>query len=165
MALSFFETDHALELAPPPARFGADRRAHARVAVMKSAKILFGTALCQGVINCRILDESEQGFRVDFGCFIKLPEEFTVEVRGARYLAKCAWSAGTEAGLSLQGYQAIPADLARQMSNIAEQLRTQGLVPAYQALRAAGFFNDIELRRAAEDAQAAQLRLERLLTV
>ncbi len=165
MAIPFFEADHSLDIAASSSRLSVDRRASTRVAVVKSAKILFGTTLSQGVIDCRVLDESEQGLRVDLGCFIKLPEEFTVEVRGGRYLAKCAWSAGTEAGLALHGYKFSPSEFARQMSDIAEQMRTQGLGPAYKSLRNVGFFNDVELHRAADEAQAAMSKLEQLLLV
>ena len=141
----------------------AERRDTARNKVIKSAKLVFGAA--HSVYDCLVLDESAGGALIDLGAMIALPERLTIQFNnGAAYPAERRWAAGTKAGLRFTGGQIISDDAAQRMHKIAGILQVQGLPIAMQLLRSARFLDNAELRRAAEEAEAAFIRLERFLT-
>jgi hypothetical protein len=142
----------------------ADRRNASRVPVIKSGKISIGSGGSQGVYNCLVLDESQSGVLVDLGTLVNLPEEVTLHMNaGATYLARRCWSAGTKAGLAFIGGQIVTGETAARMRKIGDVLQAQGVLPAIATLRSARFFDHIELRRAAEEAEAAYFRFEAIL--
>jgi hypothetical protein len=148
-----------------PAAILAERRNAARIPVIKSAKIACGEGASKGVFNCLVLDESDKGVLVDLGTLVNLPDEVTLQFGGgATYVARRRWSAGTKAGLEFVGAQVITGETALRMMKLADILLTQGTIAAVSTLRASRFFDHAELRRAAEEAEAAYLRLEAILT-
>lgn len=150
--------DHPTAAAGDP----AERRTTRRKPALKSAKVLIGPA--ESVHNCLVLDKSAGGVLIDLGAVIRLPDEVTLQLaNGARYLARCRWSAGTKAGLEFAGAPIVSDEMALRMGKIVSILRTQGLEAAMATLRFARFFDNPELRRVAEEAEAAQARLVAVL--
>jgi hypothetical protein len=146
----------------PPGMGGIERRTARRNPVIKSARLVFHKA--GAVHDCLVLDESTGGVLVDLGGMIKVPHEVTIQfTNGASYLAQKRWASGTKAGLSFSGGQVVSDETALRMRAVAEILHAQGLPAAMSTLRAARFFDHGELRRAAEDAEAAFARFERTL--
>ncbi len=140
----------------------AERRSAPRSPVIKSAKLVFGDASV--VYDCLVLDESTGGVMVDLGTMIKVPEEVTIRFSGgAAYRAQRCWTAGTRAGLKFDGSQIVTQETALRMKKTAEILEIQGLPAAMQTLRVGRFFDNAELRRAAEEAEAAMARLQTVL--
>jgi len=143
----------------------AERRFSSRLPVIKSAKIIVGSGASQSIFNCLILDESPTGVLIDLGTLIILPAEVTLQMNGGgTYLTRRCWGMGTRAGLEFVGGQIISADTANRMQKVAELLESQGVGAAVGTLRSSRFFDHAELRRAAEDAEAAYARLEAILT-
>lgn len=154
--------DHA-EGAPNHATL-AERRNTSRVPVIKSAKIITGGEINQGVLNCLVLDQSATGVLVDLGAVFALPEEMTLHMTGgATYKARRCWAVGTKAGLAFQGPQLLSTETAELMAQLGRLLQMQGLPSVMAALRAKRFFENEEVRSAAEAAEAAYLRLEAVL--
>jgi hypothetical protein len=140
----------------------ADRRKHARERVLKAAKIIFGGG--DSVFNCLVLDESPDGIFVDLGAIVALPPEVTVQYgSGAAFRAQRRWSTGSKVGFQFIGPQIITHETARRMQVVAEIMKNHGLPAAMQTLRVAQFFDNAELRRAAEAAEAATRRLDAVL--
>lgn len=143
----------------------SERRNASRVPVIKSAKISVGLGGSQGIYNCLVLDESQSGVLVDLGTMVSLPDEVTLHMNsGATYLARRCWSAGTKAGLAFIGGQVVTGETVMRMRKMADVLQAQGTIAAVATLRAARFFDHAELRRAAEEAEAAYFRLEAILS-
>jgi hypothetical protein len=141
-----------------------ERRAVIRVPVINSAKILLGRGFGQGVLDCLVLDETATGVMVELGALVPLPDELTIRMTGgATYQAQRCWNIGTKAGLQFLGGQVVTGETALRMLKIADLLQNQGLIAAVATLRAARFFDHLELRRAAEDAEGAFLRFEEIL--
>jgi len=140
----------------------AERRQARRNPVIKTAKLIFTAA--GTVHNCLVLDESPGGVLVDLGVMIQVPDDVTIQFgNGATFLARRRWTAGTKSGLNFTGAQIISDEVALRMKRVADILRAQGLEAAIATLRAARFFDNIELRRAAEDVEAANARFEAAL--
>jgi hypothetical protein len=133
--------------------------------VLKSAKISVGVDGSHGVFNCLVLDESETGVLVELERFVILPEEVTLQMTsGAIYRARRCWSAGGKVGLAFIGGPLITEETAARMRKIGEVMRGHGVPAAVSTLRAARFFDHAELRRIAEEAEAAFLRFEAVLS-
>jgi hypothetical protein len=155
----------ALDPADAAAVALAERRHGSRVPVIKSAKIVVGEGGIQGVFDCLVLDESPGGLLVDIGALVSLPEQVTVRMNGgASYVARRCWSVGTKLGLEFIGAQVMTGETALRMMKIADVLHNQGVGQAVATLRTARFFDHLELRRAAEEAEVAWKRLESVLT-
>ncbi len=143
----------------------AERRNGSRVPVIKSAQLSLGPGGEKGVLDCLVLDESPGGVLVDVGTLIALPPQVTVRMSsGATYHARSCWVKGTKVGLEFVGGQVIAGETALRMMKIADILHNQGVGVAVGTLRVARFFDHLELRHAAEEAEASVLRLEALLT-
>lgn len=142
----------------------ADRRNAARVPVIKSAKIIAGGEVNQSIYNCLVLDESAAGVLVDLGAMFSLPEEVSLHMTGgASYKARRCWAVGTKMGLAFIGPQMMSADTMEKLAQLGRMMQSQGLPATLAALRAQRFFESEELRRAAENAEAAYHRLETVL--
>jgi hypothetical protein len=167
MPLQLAETSHPpAHVAMLPsildAKAADDRRKARRNPVIKSAKIIFGSS--GAVHDCLVLDESTGGVMADLGTMIKVPDEVTIQFAGgASFLARRQWSNGTKIGLHFTGTQIISHETALRMKKVADILRAHGLMAAIGTLRAARFFDNTELRRAAEDVEAANARFEAAL--
>lgn len=139
-----------------------DRRSALRSPVIRGVKLALGAG--QSVLDCLVLDESATGIMVDLGALVPLPEEVTVHLQGgASYRARRRWMAGTKAGLEFLGAKVAVNETAQRMHKLADLLHTQGPLAVVGTLRAARYFDQAELRRAADEAEAAYLRLEALL--
>jgi hypothetical protein len=143
---------------------GRERRATNRVPVLKSARLIVGADPNSYVYDCLVLDETPNGLMIDLGALVDLPAEFTIRLQGGTYLVRKCWSAGTKTGLHFEGNQIITKEAASRMIKIAEIMHDQGVAAACATLRGARYFDQDELRRAAEAAEAACLRLEAMLT-
>jgi hypothetical protein len=140
----------------------ADRRKHARTRVLKAAKVI--TPGGHSVFNCLVLDESEEGVFVDLGGVIPIPDAVTIQfASGAAFPAIRRWSAGTKCGFEFSGPQLISHETASRMNVVAEILTNHGISAACEALSRSEFFNNDELRKIAEDAHLAYIRLEMAL--
>jgi len=147
---------------PVPSDNPADRRKHTRDRVLKSAKVI--TPGGHSVFNCLVLDESSEGVFVDFGGLLTIPEEVTIQfASGAAFPAVRRWSAGGKCGFEFSGPQIISHETANSMHVIAEILNRHGMQAAFDALRKANFFDNLELRKMAESAHIAHVRLEAAL--
>jgi hypothetical protein len=141
----------------------ANRRRHAREKVLRAAKVIFGSG--DSIYNCLVLDESQEGIFVDMGAVVSLPPEVTVQFStGAAFRAARRWSTGSKVGFQFVGPQIITHEMAQRMQVVAEILQNHGMTAAMQTLRVAQFFDNAELRRAAEAADTAMKRLEMLLS-
>ncbi len=142
----------------------AERRQTPRQPVIKSAKIITGPDVNQGIYNCLVLDESPTGVLVDLGAIFGLPEEMSLHMTGgASYKARRCWAVGTKAGLAFIGSQMLSADTVEKLAQLGRMMQAQGLPATMAALRAQRFFDSAEVRHAAETAEAAYLRLEAAL--
>ena len=157
---------------PPPALNTSDttqstlseRRTASRIPVIKSAKLIVGEGYSQGIYNCLVLDESLGGVLLDLGAVFSIPDEVTLQLTaGATRRARRCWAVGTKVGLEYIGEQLISSEAAQEMAEIAKLIRAQGLPAGMAAMRAQRFFSHEELRRAAEEAEAAYYRLEAML--
>ena len=152
-----------VEHAPAPPVL-QERRGALRLPVIKSAKIVTSADGGQSVYNCLVLDESAAGVLVDLGAMFSLPEEMTLHMTGgATYRARRCWAVGTKAGLAFIGPQTMSGETAEKLAQLGGMLRAQGLPATLAALRSQRFFENEEVRRAAEAAEAAYLRLEAVL--
>jgi len=140
----------------------ANRRKHPRDRVLKAAKVI--TPGGHSVFNCLVLDESSEGVFVDFGGLMTIPDEVTIQfASGAAFPAVRRWSAGGKCGFEFSGPQIISHETANSMHVIAEILNRHGMQAAFEALRKANFFDNSELRKFAESAHAAHVKLEAAL--
>jgi hypothetical protein len=145
------------------AGFGEERRASPRSPVIRSAQLVFDQS--NVVYDCLVLDESAGGVMIDLGAMIKVPEDVTIRFNsGGAFPAQRRWASGTRAGFKFTGAQIISQETALRMKKAADILEIQGLGPAMQMLRTVRFLDNEELRRAAEDAESAMLRLQAVLT-
>jgi hypothetical protein len=139
-----------------------ERRQVSRRPVIRSAKLICGPG--EGVFDCLVLDQSAAGVLIDMGTMLELPTELTIHFNsGGAFLARKAWAAGTKAGLNLLGSQVLSEETALRMKQAADLLTMQGLLPVVTTLRSARFLDHGELRRVAEDAEAAFMRLQHFL--
>jgi len=142
---------------------GADRRRETREKVLRAAKVIFGGG--DSIYNCLVLDESKEGVFVDMGAVVSLPPEVTVQFgTGAAFRAARRWSTGSKIGFQFVGPQIITHEMAQRMKVVSEILQNHGMAAAMQTLRVAQFFDNAELRRAADAADTAVKRLEMILS-
>ena len=77
----------------------AEMRRTKRVATSHSGRLAYG-GLDPGVVNCRILDLSETGVRVETNVTLNpIPEYFSVEFCGIYCRVRRCWANGREIGL------------------------------------------------------------------
>lgn len=142
---------------------GAERRKQLRVKVLKGAKIIGDTG--RTIFDCLVLDESSGGALVEMGALVPLPSEVTIQFSsGAKYRAEPRWTAGTKYGLRFVGPQIVSQETSNRLKSVGEILSNQGLPAAMETLRLLRFFDNSELRRIAEDAEAAHTRLDSVLS-
>jgi PilZ domain-containing protein len=137
-----------------------DKRLSIRQAVLKAAQITFD----QSVVDCLVLDISETGARVRTAAVVPVPEQVTLRLRGgAIFSAVRCWSRGMEIGLSLETAAALGEESARVAWRVYEMIRATTLAEPQRILGGHGYFDDMALRAAAEDAEAGLRRLEAVL--
>jgi hypothetical protein len=149
-------------LSDMPEKTSPERRQQPRERVLKAAKIVFGGG--DSIFNCLILDESPEGIFVDMGAVLALPNEVVIQyASGAAFRAVRRWATGSKVGFQFVGPQIIGHETARRMQMVAEIMKNHGMTAAMQTLRVAQFFDNLELRRTAEAAEAALRRLDAVL--
>jgi hypothetical protein len=134
-----------------------ERRRRRRSSVLKWAQLVCGPSLH----DCRILDSSEDGVRIQLEVPVVLPERVVLRLEGGISIpALHRWSRGADAGLEFaQEAGTAQGSLAERIWAMHEMLlegRTDG---ALRQLRATGFFGDPALEQAAGEAEAARARL------
>jgi hypothetical protein len=147
---------------PDGQRAMIERRRSVRVPVLKGAKIIFAGG--HSMYNCLVMDESAEGAFVDLGQVVPIPDEVIMQfTSGATYRAQRRWSKGTKMGFEFIGGQIISHETASRLVVIRDILKNHGLPAAMKTLRSANFFDNLDLRKTAEEAEASQNRLDAAL--
>jgi hypothetical protein len=133
-----------------------EQRRGRRKGVLKRAQIVVDGV----VFNCVVENLSATGAKLRLGVPTPLPEAFAVRFPdGTSHAARRSWSRGTTVGVAFEA--GSPAAEAEQR-HLVEAVREASLAadPAAMLglLRAAWFFGDETLRRAAADLELAQVR-------
>jgi hypothetical protein len=137
------------------------RRREQRTGVIKRAKILFGRA----AIDCVVVDVSEGGARVRTDVVVPIPKRVVLRFSGGgAYVAEVQWALGTEVGFQFDGLAPLAEDAASVALSAFKALPANDLDASICLLRAARFFDDPALSKAAEDAEAAYARFKAALT-
>lgn len=136
------------------------RRSADREAVLKGAQLLFRDS----AVDCVVLNISLKGARVRTASVVPVPERLTLTVRGGAMLpAQRRWARGTEIGLAFAGTARLDDEHAVKARVAHGILLSGGLHSAIRHLRGFNFFDDPELRQAAEQAEAMHARFEAVL--
>jgi PilZ domain len=136
------------------------KRHKPRQSVLQKGQLVFHDS----IIDCVVLDISAEGARVRTAVVVQLPDQVTLRVRGGAVLpAAQRWARGTEIGLAFAGQLSLTDERKAEARMIGKTLHEDGLTEALRRLRAANFFDDPELRQAAEEAEAAKDRLDAAL--
>ena len=139
-----------------------DKRQAARQPVLKTAKVMFANS----VVDCLVLDVSPTGVRVSTETYFAFPEAVTLEFRsGGVWRAVRRWQRGLETGFEYTGFAGLHAAAAAEASVLYDLARNAGLRDVIERLAVARWYDDTELRAAAEGAEAAVRKLERALQV
>ena len=139
-----------------------NRRRVTRRRVIKIARLSFG--LSGSTIDCEIIDESPYGMLVETNVIVNVPDQLTIRLdSGALFHVIRRWAIGTKIGLEIVGLQVIDKPTRARMQSILSVLKTYGLPAALEILRAEQFFDNAELRQAAEDAGSAIAKLQTIL--
>jgi hypothetical protein len=139
-----------------------DMRRVKRQRVLKPGKIIFG--ISGATIDCFVRDESPQGVLVETDVLVAVPDQVTVKLPGTgTHLALRRWAMGNRIGFEFIGARVIDDETLVRMRAINEVLQRQGVTQAVNSLRLSRFFENDELRRLAEEAEAATIRLESFL--
>ena len=127
----------------------SEKRQAKRKRVLRTGKIIFGP--CDIVIDCLILDESPHGLLTETSFPSDVPEQVKIKVMGGgTFHATQRWTRGSFIGFEIIGPR---IDDNATLVNLA-----------VQSLRRARFFDNDELRSAAEQVEASIARLELLLS-
>lgn len=131
-----------------------------RQGVLKRAKLIF-----QGsVVDCLVLNVSESGFRVQLSAVVPMPERIAVQFSGgATFSAVQRWARGTEVGFGIDGPAQLGTEERAQASELHDSFRARGFDEPLRRLRDLRCFDDPELARLAQEAEAAVQRLEAAL--
>lgn len=128
-----------------------------RRAVLKTAKLVFGDS----VVDCLVVDLSENGVRVRLSTVVPIPEQATVQFPGGTsYDAVRRWARGTEIGLEFTGGPQLGTSGRAHAWELYESIRDRGLDLPLRQLRDMRCFDDPELSRIADQAEAGLRELE-----
>ena len=150
------------EPAAPTQDTAADQRRTKRQRVLKMAELVFDAAGTS--IDCVIIDESCFGVMLETMAITEIPERVKLRFVGGPTLAALRrWANGNKIGLEFAGL--FPEDEAskRQARAVKNVLKEACVHAAVQMLREFDFFENAELRLAAEEAEIAIARLESAL--
>jgi hypothetical protein len=149
-------------VAEAPAFAPAEQRRAKRQRVLKMAELVFdppGT-----FIDCVVIDESCFGVMLETMEITQVPERVKIRfVGGPTFSALRRWADGNKVGLEFAGL--FPEDEAtkRQARAVKNVLKEACVHAAVQMLRELDFFENAELRAAAEQAEIAIAKLESAL--
>lgn len=131
-----------------------------RHAMLKTAKLIFSGS----VVDCLVMDMSEEGFRVQLGGIMPIPEEVTIQFAGgASFRAIQRWIRGEEIGFAIAGAAQLGAVSRGQAWDVYEAIRGRGLDIPLTRLRELRYFDDPALTSVADAAHAAVAKLEAAL--
>jgi hypothetical protein len=153
----FCAADEPVAVKPP-----AEQRRAKRQRVLKMAELVFdppGT-----YIDCVVIDESCFGVMLETMVTAQVPERVKIRfVGGPTFSALRRWANGNKVGLEFAGL--FPGDEAtkRQARAVRNVLKEACVHAAVQMLRELDFFENAELREAAEQAEIALAKLESAL--
>ncbi len=142
--------------------FAPEQRRAKRQRVLKMAELVFdppGT-----FIDCVVIDESCFGVMLETMEITQVPERVKIRfVGGPTFSALRRWANGNKVGLEFAGL--FPGDEAtkRQARAVKNVLKEACVHAAVQMLRELDFFENAELRAAAEQAEIAIAKLESAL--
>ena len=137
-----------------------NKRGAQRQAVLKGAQIVFG----QTVVDCLVLNVSETGARLRTAAAVELPQLVTLRFRGgAVFPAVRRWARGSEIGFSLESSGFLPEGPASLAWQAYEEIHACSVEELLKPLREKGYFDDVGLRSAAEEAEQGLRRLEAAL--
>ena len=148
--------------AQPTSFTPSEQRRVKRQRVLKMAELVFdppGT-----YIDCVVIDESCFGVMLETMVITQVPERVKIRfVGGPTFSALRRWADGNKVGLEFAGL--FPGDEAtkRQARAVRNVLREACVHAAVQMLRELDFFDNSELREAAEQAEIAMAKLESAL--
>lgn len=143
-------------------RTAIDQRRTKRQRVLKMAELVFDTP--GTFIDCVVIDESCFGVMLETMVLAEVPERVKIRfVGGPTFSALRRWADGNKVGLEFAGL--FPEDEAtkRQARAIKNVLKEACVHAAVQMLRELDFFENSELRAAAEEAEIAMAKLESAL--
>ncbi|HQT37902.1 MAG TPA: hypothetical protein PK231_00660 [Acidocella sp.] len=133
-----------------------------RQRVVKMGKIIFGAS--DITVDCLICDETSAGVLVETETPVPVPDEVKIKLtNGGTFRAVRRWVLGNKIGFEFIGNRINDTVTSESMRAIYDILQTQGITQALVSLRRSRFFDDDELRRTAEDAETATIRLEKML--
>ncbi len=139
---------------------GLTDRAYKRESVLKGAQIMFGAS----VVDCVVVNISGGGARVRTGSVVPVPEHVVLRMNGGvMQPAQRRWTMGTLIGFQFTTAPALDEDSVDFAHAACDILNTRGLSAALIMLRERRFFDDAELRDAAESAEEAKARFAALL--
>jgi hypothetical protein len=137
-----------------------EKRLAIREAVLKSAQIIIG----HSVVDCLVLNVSATGARVRTAAVVPIPERVTLRFRGgAIFPAVRRWTRGMEVGFSLDLAASLSEEPGWLAWRIFEMVRATTIEEPLRLMRDCGYFDDVSLRAAAEEAEAGLRRLETML--
>ncbi len=149
-------------VAEPVSLPATEKRRAKRQRVLKMAELAFdppGT-----FIDCVVIDESCFGVMLETMVRTQVPERVKIRfVGGPTFSALRRWADGNKVGLEFAGL--FPDDEAtkRQARAVRNVLKEACVHAAVQMLRELDFFENAELREAAEQAEIAMAKLESAL--
>ncbi len=128
--------------------------------MLKGAKLLFN----ESVVDCLVLNVSETGARVRTAAVVPIPDQVRLRLNdGATFSATVRWTRGVEFGFSFDGPASLPEESVQMAWRIYEAVRSTSIQEPLRLLQAAGFFGDLALQAAAEQAEAGLRHLEKEL--
>ncbi|MDR3522151.1 MAG: hypothetical protein P4L54_11135 [Acidocella sp.] len=140
----------------------SEQRRTKRQRVVKSGKIIFGVS--DIAIDCLICDETSDGVLVETVTPVVVPLDVKIQLtNGGTFPAARRWALGNKIGFEFVGTRIFDRATITGMAEIYHILQTQGIKQTLLSLRRSRFFDSEEIRKVAEDAEAATLRLEQLL--
>ena len=134
-----------------------EQRHDRRKSFLKRAQLVIGGG---GAVDCVVENLSATGARVRLGAPTPLPEAFALRFNdGASHAARRRWSLGTAVGVEFEGGgPAAEAERRHMVEAVREASAAADPAAMLRLLRAAWFFGDESLRRAAADLELAQVR-------
>jgi len=150
------------ELPGPGAKSRVEKRRVKRQQVLKRGQLLYGFA--DAAIDCLIIDESSYGMLIETPLMTDLPERLRIRVAGGpTFDAVRRWSMGNKVGIEFLQPERRDSAMLRKRIAIKLALKNQNIRFAAAMLREVDFFDDEDLRAAAEAAESATAWLGALL--
>jgi hypothetical protein len=140
-----------------------EQRKAARHRLIRSAQLIFPF---EGVIDdCVIFDQSDDGALVEWEETAPVPPKIILRFStGETFLAQRRWQRGRKLGLKFSPREAGEDDTGTSLRLIGNILDRYGPAITARTLRAVRHYNEEALRRATEEAEAAEAQLIPILS-